>query len=110
MLILGRQDRWQLTVKINLCSCLAPSEGCPRVSRIRGQPSVSLDAAAPQRSPPRYQDTDFLHRGNHASRVRVCNTVVAVTESAVFTARVVLSLVPLQGVVSVLLAGDKLPT
>lgn len=74
VLILGRQDGWQLTVKINLCSCLAPSEGCPRVSRIRGQPSVSLDAAAPQRSTPPDTKTRTSYTAVIMHRVYGCVT------------------------------------
>ena len=57
VLILDWQERWQLTVKINLCSCSAPSEGCPGVSRVRGLTTASLVAVAPQRStPPIHKD------------------------------------------------------
>ena len=84
MLILGRQDRWQLTVKIN------PVWLLPRVAKGSAgsevNPLLVLMLLHRRGHPPpsRYPDTDFLHHVNHASRVRVCNTVVAVTESGFF--------------------------
>lgn len=68
VLILDRQDRWQLTVKTNLGSCFAPSGGCPGV---RGQPAIRLNAFALQRLTPSTQKQTsrrhvmHLHHANH---------------------------------------------
>lgn len=67
MLILDRQDGWQLTVKINLCSCLAASEWSTGVSRIRGQLSVNLNT-------PTRHIALFLVRRRHEPKSRLSRT------------------------------------